>query len=160
MASPVISLLSSCQNSRCSTKRIWDPWPKNPGFHKCLWGHGPWGTDLSLRRCVIMLFMDFDKLTKILSNDLSRWVSMNCLPHNYAHVHNLEAIVTEKTMPPRVAHQLIKQLQVQPEFHPPGAYDGKKNLYMTHLIDFGGPDSRDVSELHELGIHWFLTPCI
>ncbi|KAJ3855572.1 argonaute-like protein [Lentinula lateritia] len=53
------------------------------------------------------------------------------------------AIVTEKTMPPRVAHQLIKQLQVQPEFHPAGAYDGKKNLYMTHLIDFGGPDSRD-----------------
>ncbi|GAW01092.1 argonaute-like protein [Lentinula edodes] len=39
--------------------------------------------------------------------------------------------------------QLIKQLQLQPEFHPPGAYDGKKNLYMTHSIDFGGPDSRD-----------------
>ncbi|KAJ3794428.1 argonaute-like protein [Lentinula aff. detonsa] len=58
-------------------------------------------------------------------------------------IYHYDAIVSEKTLPPRLTIQLIKQLQLQPEFHPAGAYDGKKNLFMPHLIDFGGVNSRD-----------------
>ncbi|KAK1235216.1 hypothetical protein PQX77_001568, partial [Marasmius sp. AFHP31] len=46
--------------------------------------------------------------------------------------------------PPRFTHQLIKQLQhdTAPNvFQPAGVYDGKKNLYMPHLLDLGKSDS-------------------
>ncbi|KAJ4482406.1 argonaute-like protein [Lentinula aciculospora] len=58
-------------------------------------------------------------------------------------IYHYDAIMTEKTLPPRFAMQLIKQLQLQPEFAPAGAYDGKKNLFMPHLIDMGGANSRE-----------------
>ncbi|KAE9392991.1 Piwi-domain-containing protein [Gymnopus androsaceus JB14] len=51
-------------------------------------------------------------------------------------IYHYDAI--EKTLPARVNMVLLKQLQLEPEFHPAGAYDGKKNLFMPHRIDFGG----------------------
>ncbi|KAF9257187.1 Piwi-domain-containing protein [Marasmius fiardii PR-910] len=48
------------------------------------------------------------------------------------------------SFPPRYTHELIKQLQrdTAPEvFQPAGAYDGKKNLYMPHLLNLPGGDS-------------------
>ncbi|KAF5364873.1 hypothetical protein D9757_013044 [Collybiopsis confluens] len=49
----------------------------------------------------------------------------------------------DKVLPQRLTMLLIKQLQLQPEFQPIGAYDGRKNLFMPHLINFGkGIDSR------------------
>lgn len=55
------------------------------------------------------------------------------------------AITPDKPFPPRFTHQLIKQLQhdTAPQvFLPAGAYDGKKNLFMPHRLNFGkGQDS-------------------
>ncbi|KAJ3847737.1 argonaute-like protein [Lentinula lateritia] len=52
-------------------------------------------------------------------------------------------IVSEKTLPPRFTMQLVKELQQKEEFLPKGSYDGKKNLFMPHVIDFGGADMRE-----------------
>ncbi|KAJ3844614.1 argonaute-like protein [Lentinula raphanica] len=64
------------------------------------------------------------------------------VPQNIIYHYDV-AIASEKTLPPRFTMLLIKQLQLQPEFHPAGAYDGKKNLFMPHIIDFGGANSHD-----------------
>ncbi|KAK7444785.1 hypothetical protein VKT23_015102 [Stygiomarasmius scandens] len=52
----------------------------------------------------------------------------------------------DKTYPPRLNVQLIKTLQhdTAPQvFHPAGAFDGRKNLYMPHKLDLGSGDSRE-----------------
>ncbi|KAJ3829936.1 argonaute-like protein [Lentinula raphanica] len=64
------------------------------------------------------------------------------IPQNIIYHYDV-AITSEKTLPPRLTMLLVKQLQLQPEFHPAGAYDGKKNLFMPHIIDFGGTNARD-----------------
>ncbi|KIK63449.1 hypothetical protein GYMLUDRAFT_163093 [Collybiopsis luxurians FD-317 M1] len=60
-------------------------------------------------------------------------------------IYHYDTILPEdKVLPIRLTMQLIKQLQVEPEFHPAGAYDGRKNLFMSHRINFeGGTDSRE-----------------
>ncbi|KAJ3888986.1 argonaute-like protein [Lentinula edodes] len=58
-------------------------------------------------------------------------------------IHHYDDIVSEKTLPPRFTMQLVKELQQKEEFLPKGSYDGKKNLFMPHVIDFGGADMRE-----------------
>ncbi|KAJ3900104.1 argonaute-like protein [Lentinula edodes] len=67
-------------------------------------------------------------------------------------IHHYDDIVSEKTLPPRFTMQLVKELQQKEEFLPKGSYDGKKNLFMPHVIDFGGADMREVSLLRSLVI--------
>ncbi|KAJ4500182.1 Piwi domain-containing protein [Lentinula lateritia] len=58
-------------------------------------------------------------------------------------IYHYDDIVSEKTLPPRFTMQLVKELQQKEEFLPKGSYDGKKNLFMPHVIDFGGADMRE-----------------
>ncbi|THU91323.1 argonaute-like protein [Dendrothele bispora CBS 962.96] len=60
-------------------------------------------------------------------------------------IYHYDAATPDKTYPPRLNVQLIKALQhdTAPQvFHPAGAYDGKKNLFMPHRLDLGPGDSR------------------
>ncbi|KAE9392538.1 hypothetical protein BT96DRAFT_924652 [Gymnopus androsaceus JB14] len=61
--------------------------------------------------------------------------------------------VIEKRLPPKVNRMLLEQLQLEPEFHPGGAYDGKKNLFMPHRIDFGGSAKSRVYQILMNGNH-------
>ncbi|KAJ3805205.1 argonaute-like protein [Lentinula aff. lateritia] len=63
-------------------------------------------------------------------------------------IYHYDDIVSEKTLPPRFTMQLVKELQQKEEFLPKGSYDGKKNLFMPHVIDFGGADMRESQPTH------------
>jgi eukaryotic translation initiation factor 2C len=64
------------------------------------------------------------------------------VPQGIIYHYDVVILPEEKTLPPRFTMQLIKQMQMEPEFHPVGVYDGKKNLFMPHEINFGGANSR------------------
>jgi len=72
---------------------------------------------------------------------------------SYAWQPFILSATPDKTYPPRLNVQLIKTLQhdTAPQvFHPAGAFDGRKNLYMPHKLDLGSGDSREVLYLLEL----------
>ncbi|EEB92790.1 hypothetical protein MPER_08651, partial [Moniliophthora perniciosa FA553] len=58
-------------------------------------------------------------------------------------IYHYDVVITpDKNYPPRFTHQLIKQLQFEtrPDVflrQGAGVYDGKKNLFMPHELDFG-----------------------
>ncbi|KAF5364713.1 hypothetical protein D9758_005608 [Tetrapyrgos nigripes] len=69
---------------------------------------------------------------------------MNIYHYDANMLFIIQVATKDKNYPQRLNVQLLKTLQHDTAaqiFHPAGAYDGKKNLFMSHKLDLGPSDS-------------------